>query len=697
MQTVLQPNKNGQFFQKDFATNVGGTNLVDSVFTITEEQAAYGSYNFDYVLTGGIRKRLGPVMINPTPDTQLNSLGLGILAPISGTSKSAFRAAGTALQYFNPGTPSFTALSSDAASASTTPFNASSTQPVVMTQFSTGTADILWAGGGGTTLPVGAYSTSKYTTNGVQTPTGTLTVTNHVSGAGSWNSGNFGIFYYTLVLRKKSTQAFSNAGYLAVLNTQPVDPFVTTTSTLTDSVGLSWSLSGVDTTLIDQIWIYRSAVGGVSGFTTGNLIAQLSSTATSFTDLGNLGNPDILLSTTVPRAGNTIVDNSPLPAATYTAMVQWSHRLVVASGNTVQISDVNKSESWPLTNPITIPSAGPITGLAKISFTSPQANSLQDLLVIFKERELWTLSGTAYTNWNLVQISNDGCPNQNLIVTAGAFLAWVDYRGVFLWNGTGKPLYASRLIQPLFDYGGDLDKSQYGIGCAAYFRRENQIIWFLSHKTYGTQKFAIKMDLRLTMLAINALVSGNQVDAVFALDTYAFPIYSATTYVPLNSANEQMVLGDNAGYCYYANNGYSDGGANYPFTYVTSDLHMGDPNTKKVFQKVIVWVQDLGNWNLELDYWADYRTGPAYQATQQLPISTENQQAAALWDLAYFDLAYWDNYQPTVRPIVFNLQGGTNNSTQGSALRLQFKNATANQPITIHGFSVLYSLAEGIT
>lgn len=696
MQTQLTQNKNGQFLQKDFATNTGGTNLVDSVFTISEQQAA-GGFNFDYVLTGGIRKRLGPALINSVANTQLETLGFGLLAPTSGSSKSIFRAAGTKFQYVNPDTPSFTNLISDATGASTNPFTAGSTQDVVCSQFSNGTTDILWATGGGASLPVGAYNTTNYTTNGLSAPTGTMAANPNATGNGVWSTGNFGLFYYTLVLRKKSTQALSNGGYLTIVAGQPTDPSATTSSSLTDEVDLSWTLTNLDTTEVDQIWIYRSAVAGVSGFTTGNLIAQLPSTATTFIDLGNLGNPDILLATTIPRAGNIIIDNSPLPAGPYTAMVNWQHRLVVASGNTVQISDVNKSESWPLTNPIVIPSAGPITALANISFTSPNANSLQDLLVIFKERELWCLSGSDYTNWSLVKIDNTGCPQQSLIVTAQGFLAWIDFRGVHLWNGAGKPIYCSRLLEPLFGPNGDLDKSKLNLGAGAFFRRENQIIWYLSHKTYGTQKFAIKLDLRLTMLLINSSLDGTTIDAIMNLDTYAFPVYAALSYIPLGSANEQMILGDNAGFCYFASNGYSDGGADYPFTYMTAPLHMGDPNTLKQFHKVIVWVQDIGNWNLELDYWADYRTGANYQTAQVLPVTTENQSAAALWDIAIYDYAYWDQYSPNIVPIVYNLQAGTHNSTYGSALQLQFRNTTANQPITIHGFSVIYSTEGGIT
>jgi hypothetical protein len=680
--------------QSDFPNNVGGTNLADSVFKIQDTQAA-GGYNFDYILTGGVRKRLGPSLINSSADTALRSLGFGLYAPSSGASKSVMRAADRKFQLVDTGASSFTALTDDTATAGSTPFAANSTQSVLYSMFNNGASNVLWAAGGGATTPIGAYSTSKYTTNGVTAPAGSLgTPTINAHGGGSWTAA--GTYVYAVVYRKKSTQALSNAA---------LDVSATTVNT-DDTVTISLSaLTGLDQTLIDQIWIYRSARSGVTAFTTGNLIAQLASSATTFTDKGDIGNPDILTTQNIPRAGNTVLDNSTLPSGTYNVMTMWKRRLVVASGSTLQFSDINKSESWPATNPITVPSAGNITGLAIISFTSPQAQSLDEILVVFKEREMWVVTGTSYSDWALKFIDQVGCPAQDLIVLANGFLSWIDFRGIYLWDGTSKPIYCSRLLEPLFNRDGDLDKAQLSIGQGEFFRRENQIKWFLSSKTYGTQKFVIKMDLRLTLPQIEQQLTGRNLDAVLIQDVYSVPVYAGMSYIPSGGSQEQLILGDASGYCYFDANEYSDGGAAFNFRYLTAPLSMGDPNTKKNFVTVIAWVQDIGNWNLYLDYWTDYKTGASYQTTQALPLTTENQQTAALWDVAVYGdstnptlpAAYWDAYTPNVVPVVFNLQAGNSNTTQGSAIQLQFRNDNASQPITIHGFSVLWSPMGGLT
>lgn len=680
MRQDIQPNKNGQFIQSDFADNIGGTNLADSVFKINDNQAA-GGFNYDYILTGGIRKRLGPTKINPNPDTQLKSLGLGLYNTSAGI-KSVIRAAGTKLQLFDPNAPSFTNLSDDTVSAGTSPLVSGSTQTVNFSQFNNGQSNILWAAGGGMTLPYGVYSTSKITVNGVNPPTGSIGTSVQAHNGGAWAAA--GKYFYAVVYRKRSTQATSNA---------TLDKSATTVNT-DDTVTIDLTgLTGLDTTLVDQIWIYRSGLNGVSGFTTGDLVAQLTSTATSFVDTGSA----VLLSQNVPRSGNIILDSSVLPAGTYNSMTVFKRRLVVAQNNTLYFSDLNLSEAWPKTNTITVPSAGNITALAVISFTSPQANVLDEILVIYKEREMWVVTGTNYLDWALKFIDQVGCPEQGLVVQANGFLAWIDFRGVYLWDGASKPTYCSRLLEPLFGFDGDLDKTKLSLGSGEFFRRENQIIWYLSSKTYGEQKFAIKMDLRLTLPRIEQQLTGRNLDAVLIQDFYAMPVYASLSYIPAGGNQEVMILGDNAGFCYYASNGYADGSADYEFTYKTKPLNMGDPNTIKQFHKVIVWVAELGNWNLELDYWSNYRVSPTYQSTKSLQISSENQSGSAIWDLSFWDVAYWDGFFGGVVPLVYNLDSGAYNSNQGTALQIQFRNSTASQPVAIHGFSVIWSPLGGLT
>jgi hypothetical protein len=666
----------GQLNQTNFMENTGGLNIVDSVFKVTEGQAI-GGVNFDYSLPGGFQKRLGAAKINSSADAQLKSLGFGLHNTAAGV-RSLIRGAGTELQLVDTSTPSFTALSEDTAAAGSAPLTSSSTVPLNFSQFNGPLSNILWSIGGGQTLPNGVYSTTKYTQNGVPAPT---TSAFNASSVGSGGTLGPGVYRWTVVFRKTSTQALSNAG-----------TEVFTTLVTNDSASLSWTFTNNDTTKFDAIYLYRSALAGSEGFTTGTLVATLSIAATTYTDTGTA----VASAQNIPRAGNLLLDNSVLSAATYNAMTVFKRRLVVATDSTINLSDLNKSESWPTSNSITIPSGGNITGLAVISYTSPQANTLDEILCIFKQREVWVLTGNSIDDWVLKFIDQTGCANQSLIVTANGFLSWIDYRGVYLWDGSSKPTYCSRLLETFFAKDGDLDKTKLSYGVGQFYRKGNQIIWYLSSKLYGEQKFALKLDLRQTLPQINQNLTGRTIDAVFSQETYQFQVYSGLSYIPATGSDEYLIIGDSSGYCYHAYNGYSDGGADFNFSYKTKPLNMGDPNSIKYFHKVIVWVQNYGDWNLLLDYWSDFKVSNEYKTTKALPISENLQNSSALWDVAYWDLAYWDNYTSGIMPVVFNLDSGVANSNQGTALQLQFRNETMNQPIIVHGFSVLWSEMGGL-
>ena len=662
----------GRMLQADYFINTGGLNNTDSPFAVREDQATDGR-NWDYVRTGGIRKRLGHQKVNSSADAQLKTLGIGLHNTTTGT-KTVVRAAGTKIQSVNLTSAIFTNMTEDTTAASSEFLTSGSNQRVVKSQFNTTLANVLWLAGGGMTLPKGVYSASKVTENGSVTPTGSLG-TSVASGSGVFSTT--GTAYYAVSYRKLSTQ---NEGNVAL------DKSATISAT-TDEVTLDLTgLTNLDTTKYDKIYIYRSSVGGVEGFTTGDLIAQLDSTETSYVDTG----ADIVTaSTNIPRAGNTVLDQSPLPSGTYNVLTTFKRRLVTSKDSTIRLSDLNKPEAWPTVNTITVPSGGNITGLAVISNSSTTGAVVDEFLVIFKERELWVLTGNDIEDWSLQFIDNVGCPAQSLIATANGYIGWMDSRGIYLWNGASKPIYTSRPIEDYFEKDGDLDLSKIERGYAAFFRKSSQIIWVVSNKFYGENKFAIKLDLRLTLPAVTRDIAGNVMEGVFTADSMS-EIDAIEAMVPTGEKEEALIGGDNAGFLYRMYNAHSDGGAGIDFQYDTTFLMQGTPSQTKRYHKVIVWVEELGTWDLTLDYWSNYRVADEAKSTRAQPISKDLENDISLWDVAFWDTADWDDYLPKQSPIVFNLDSNRGNA-EGDAIKLRLRNSGADQPVTISGFSILYT------
>lgn len=664
--------KTDKFSQVDYFDNLGGLNITDSPFVVPDDQAT-GGKNFEYLQTGATQKRRGNLKINSVADTQLRSRGFDIHVT-SADVKTVVRAAGRKIQKFDPDALTFTNLSEDTLAAATDVFPLSTEVAAVYSQFnSTSNAFLNFAGN--TPGLYAVISDTRYTKNGAEVPTGALAVT-ATTGSGTWQTT--GTFKYTVSLQKASTDAISNATF----NTS-----VTVTNTLSVNsvsfVGLTF-----DTTKYDSVILYRSTVNGSDDFTTGDQVATLSAGVVTYVDTGSAE----LSSENIPRPNSVILDNSTLPSGTYSVVTTWKRRLVTAKGSTLYFSDLNKPESWPTVNTVEIPTGSPIRALAVISFNTDFGND--EYLAVFKDRELWLVRGNDYTDISLSFIDAVGCPSQSLIVTANGYLSWIDYRGIFLWDGAGKPIYTSRPIEALFSIDGDLDKQKLGIGWGSFFRKKNTVTWYLSSNTYGEQTIGIKMDLRLTLPRVEQTLQGRILEGVFTIDVYGDPVYAAKSYLP-GTKEERLLLGDNAGFVYGGSEVYSDGGAAIEFEYASKFMDCGNPNVAKRFNKVIVWVEELGDWNITLDYWAGYRSAEALKSTRSQQVSTSEQTGQALWDVAFWDVAYWDDYNPRPIGIVFNLDNDQGNS-EGDCLKIKIKQSGADQPVTVYGYSLLYTLKGGI-
>lgn len=678
---------NGNLPQADFFTNQGGLNVTDSPFTISDGQSTGGG-NYEYGQTGAISKRNGHRKLNSTSFTAQYTTGINTYNPASGT-KVTLRAADRKLQALNSALTSATDLTEDTSTAGSDLFPASNETPTVFSQFNTASVSVAWLAGN-TSGVYGAYSTTKYTKNGSTPPAGSISAVTTSVGGSFVTSGTF---RYAVSFTKAATLAESNVS---------LDIVATITAT-TDLITLSFaSISNVDSTKYSKLNLYRSSVGGSEGFTTGDLVASLTLPVTSYQDTGS----STLSSQNIPRAGSTVLDNSELPAGTYNILCSFKRRLVAVKENVVYISDINKPESWPTVNVITVPSGGPVTACGVAAFSTNF--DTDEYLTLFKERELWVITGSSYTDYQLKFVDSTGCSSQPLLVNANGYLTWIDYRGVYLWDGSGKPIYTSRPIETVFQSDGDLDKTKLHLGVGQFLRRKNMVIWALSHKIYGEQKYFLKLDLRLTLPKVETTITGRVLDGVFVQDSIAstgFPTYAMHSVVPNNNADERLYLGDASGYVYAALENYSDGaaevsvpstgGSAIDFQYYTKFLDMGNPNIRKRFHSVYVWVNEVGSWDLTLDYWSGYRAELSDRSTLSQPLTTATGSSAALWDVAYWDQANWDDYNVRGKLLKFNLSSNSSNNAEGDCIRLRFSNNASDEPLVINGFSILWSPMGG--
>lgn len=653
-----------------FSQNHGGIDISSSPISIPDNNATGQSYNYEYAQTGAITKVLGTTTLNGSADIQLNTLGLGVHHDVSSDSRTLVRAAGTKIQTVSTTTGSTTNQASDASGATTDFLPGTSTQPVVFAPFNTLTGGTqLWMAGGGLDNLV-AFTGSQVTNNGVATFGGSITPVVNTHGGGDFSGLGTGTFYYAIQGRKSSTQAYSNVALDVSAIVVNNDDSVTIPLT---------AVTGIDTTLYDQIIIWRSALNGVSGFTTGSIIAQLASTATTYTDLGT----SISDSENAPRAGNSVLDNSQLPTGTYNYVTTFKRRLVTAKDSTFYLSDLDKPESWPTPNAITIPTGGPITALGIIGVPSEYTTGADEYLCIFKEKELWVFVGTNADDWDLKQIDKTGCEGQSLVVAYNGFLSWIGFNGIYIWDGRGRPSRVSRPIFALFAQDGDLDIPNLKKGYGIYSEQKSQVTWRVSHRIKGVNSFSIKMDVRNTNNDVAANPQNPEINGTFLFDFDSTPYYGLVAMRP-PTLQELIFAGDQKGHIYSL---YTSSSMAVSFDYETKAFDMGYPEVLKQFKRVIVWLEKLTPNDLTMYYWADYRIRQEYQSLVKASMSPSKGTQPALWDIALWDQAFWDDYTPDISQVEFNLHSQENNCV-GTSLKIKFEQLEAGAPVRIHAFAI---------
>lgn len=662
--------------RSDFFNNIGGLNSSDSAFMVNDNQCIDGN-NFEYSKKGAIVRSRDKTKVNAIADTQTYTHGAAIHNTASGV-KTFVRFAGTKLQTVDIDNAIFTNVSNDTATPGSDFFSATSQVPAVGVNFNNNSANTLWVVGAGAANIIG-YNGTSVTTNGVSEPSGTFTA---VVGSLGGAFDTVGTYYYALVLRKTSTQALSNAA---------LDQVAVIANT-TDHVTLTFP-TGVDATLYDEWYIYRSAVGGVSDFTTGILVAQVAVGTTNYVDNGDVAVD--FSAEVVPRAGGT-TDNSVLPTGTYKTIVAFKRQLITSLNSTVYFSDFDKPESWPIDKNVTIPTGGPITAIGVIGFNAPITSNVDEYLVVFKESEMWVITGSgALDNTSgiydlLLQfVDSCGCPGQALIVPATGYIAWIDIRGPYVWGGAGKPIYIGRTIEDKFGFDGDIDKSKLYFGFGRLLRQKNQIVWYLSHRTKGENKYLLKLDLRLTVPSVGQALNDTIMEGVFAQGSSSISIYGGVSYL-VTSNTENFIIGDSLGFLYRMFYSYDEIGNPIDFYYETKNFDLGVPTVAKQIHKIVVWVDESSSNDLTLYYWTNYLASLDDRSQLSETMENKREEKASIWDMAIWDVSRWDEYANKPKGLIYNLNGQQNNNS-GDAVRLRFVQTDAISPVTIHGFSIYWS------
>lgn len=652
-----------QLITAEFFDNTGGLETSNSPF-LSHPDCASGGFNFDYVQRGAIRKRKGHALLNSGDGSP--TYGLGFFND-SKSNRAIVRFKQGQAQLVSSGDWSYSNISHELPGSTV-----EAVDRVVSNMF-TGNGEALWFANRTRKLG-GVYKTDTgftITDNGVTNmATGSLTAALNTTASTFVAAGTFR-YVATAV---KHTGSEGNAALEVAFNV--TDPAKGVLLTLTNNLSPS---------VYKKVNIYRSAINGAEGFTVGDLVAELTTITPTMTfiDTGT----SIVETQPVPRAYSVVADYSELPDGVYKGVHQFKRRLVTFSGSTLYLSEEGNAEAWPQTNRITLPTGGNITCVIPISFTTQYSSAADEHLCIFKQNELWVLTGSDYTDWEVKYIDDSGVSNQSLATQCNGFISWVNYRGAFLWNGSDKPTYISQNIENLFQRGGTIKKDSFSESFVTFYKSRNEVQFYLQDNyTVTSHSYTLKLDLRLTQLGTESTLIDRKLDGIFTPDLVPIRMTAGIVYIPDADAPEEvMLLGDENGALYHAYSALTDANTPISLNYLTQNLDMGSRGTNKRFHKVVVWVKKVSGIQVGLEWWVNYRdlSSTPGSITQTAPVTSSN---SLIWDSGNWDEKVWDNTTLDMLPITFNLFA----NNDGDCIQLRLSESS-NKELVIYGYTIHYS------
>lgn len=658
--------QDGQFIAVDFFENTGGLETSNSPF-LAHPECASGGFNFDYVQKGALRKRKGPLLLSAADGSA--TLGLGFYND-QNSIRDIIRYTAGGITVFNQSDWSSTPISHETPSTALTLPNR-----VVSTMFTSPTTNVLWCPNLTQGL-LGIYKTQtgyKLTKNGAADVSDGKLIASLSTGSGVFLAT--GTYRYTVTATKKSG-AEGNAALEATIDVTDTSRIVLVTLTNT-----------LDPNIYSKVSIYRSFVNGSALFTVGSLIAEITtiSPTITFNDTG----ASIVDNQLIPRVNSTIRDYSELPTGNVKAVTTFKGRLVTAIGSTLYLSEESNPEAWPTANRLPLQTGGDITALASVSFTTQFSSTTDEYLCIFKQNECWVLSGNSLDDWVLKKIDDSGVSHQALVTQANGFLTWLNYRGLFLWNGSDKPAYISQNFEDLFQKRGIIKKDAFSESFVLYCPTRNEVQWYLQDATQTDEHtFTLKLDLRLTQLGQEQTLVERKMQGVVTPDRYPIQLSAGVCFIPdPNAPDEQVLVSDIHGAIYLAYGATSDNTDTITFNYLTQNLDMGSRGHAKRYHKVVAWVKKTTALTLGLKWWVGYvPQSSAYGSRSESVTGTTN---SLVWDSGDWDEKNWANSDTEIVPITFNLSSSGTNS-EGDCIQLQFEESSKNEFI-LYGFTVYYT------
>lgn len=478
----------------------------------------------------------------------------------------------------------------------------------------------------------------------------------HLSEAGQWTTQNIG---YSR-LNTASLNGSSSSGQAV----RSLHRFETTTGTVLNLAQAGGSLYSLNTgtgvsTLVSTGWSSTAPLRSVTWLGWLFLVAQGQSPYRYNAQAA----PSVLPGWPPTIAGQSVGNPSLVEV--------FAGRLVFAGDSSnpsaLYLSALEDPTSWsPGPNPdspgvfqVSPGDGDKITALKRLFL--PLSN--EELLVVFKKRSIWLLSGSDATNFKLERASSQlGAVSQESTVSVGQELLFLSEQGIYSLNTATQQgnLTFSALSAPIVRQVGQLNRSALGGAVAFYAKQARQVWWAVPEGSSSTNNRIWVLQLQGPNTASWTLRNGFSVCSILETDGL-------------------LLTGSYDGYVLQQLKGLSYNGATCNWRYDTPVYALEGANLRKRLRHVELLCSEVTSAAFGLACSWDLDPQTPETLTPRLAIKTG--EATSTYGQALFGAGI---YAASGKALARISPPGS-----GRLVQLQFTGTLPQQPVTLEGWTIV--------
>lgn len=356
---------------------------------------------------------------------------------------------------------------------------------------------------------------------------------------------------------------------------------------------------------------------------------------------------------------------APSEAVGATHPLEYKNHLFLASDtNLVFSAPFNETDFSPASGAGTVNVKSRITGLL----------TFRELLIIFTENSILSLSGNSISDFQLQPITRDlGCVAEDTIQEIGGDVIFLGPDGLRLLSATQR-------------------NNDFGLAVVSKVIQKEATEFIRSHSSFCSVTIPSKSQYRI--LGFNTSYSPSSGRGIIGVQmatqggegmvwAETSGIFARVAHSVYSDKDDVILFANTTGYVYRMESGNTFDGDNIEADFATPYFPITDPSTRKTLYKADLYTDPQGSFNINLNVLIDYQKEGVIQPNTQ---TLDNLVGGTLYyyDTATYDAAEYSTEQVTS---LFNL----NLVGSGNVFSLRFSSDDNSAPYSLDSISLQYA------